>query len=88
MRFGKRAKCITNKAKINKEYTIPELKLLLRRAERKVKQRDMWIKVLETFILQNGLQLPKSDLIINDEKLEKMIKEGKHSHRSLLHTSQ
>ena len=36
MRFGSRARCIKNKPKINREYTIPELKKLLENAENEI----------------------------------------------------
>jgi kinesin family protein 5 len=32
MRFGSRARCIKNKPKVNREYTVPELKKLLETA--------------------------------------------------------
>ena len=38
MRFGTRAKCIKNKPKINKEYTIEELKNMLSDREREIEK--------------------------------------------------
>jgi kinesin family protein 5 len=36
LRFGQRARSIKNQAKVNKEYTVPELKRLLEKAEAEV----------------------------------------------------
>lgn len=38
LRFGERAKTIKNKAKINREWTVAELKVLLEKAEREISQ--------------------------------------------------
>ena len=40
LRFGKRAKQIKNKPKINKEISVSELKLLLDKLEKTVEERD------------------------------------------------
>lgn len=47
LRFGKRAKEIKNKPKINKEVSIPELKLLLEKMEKSLEDRDKRIIHLE-----------------------------------------
>ena len=36
LRFGTRARSIKNKAVVNREYTIPELKKLLEKAEKEI----------------------------------------------------
>lgn len=46
MRFGFRAKDIKNKPKINKEYTIPELLLLLEKAEKRNQELELLLKEL------------------------------------------
>lgn len=46
MRFGTRARSIKNNAKVNREYTIPELKKLLEKAEKDIELREMTISVL------------------------------------------
>jgi len=61
LRFGYRAKSIKNNAKINREYTVPELKLLLDKAEKTLEQKEKRIKVLEHMIVKNGLPLPKDN---------------------------
>ena len=47
LRFGKRAKQIKNKPKINKEISIGELRLLLEKAEKGIEERDKVIAKLE-----------------------------------------
>lgn len=47
LRFGLRAKSIKNKAKVNKEYTIVELKLMLAKAKEEIKHKDKRISLLE-----------------------------------------
>jgi len=46
LRFGFRAKDIKNKPKINKEYTIPELLLLLEKAEKRNQELELLLKEL------------------------------------------
>eukprot|EP01006_Ploeotia_vitrea_P043586 TRINITY_DN66747_c0_g1_i1.p1 TRINITY_DN66747_c0_g1~~TRINITY_DN66747_c0_g1_i1.p1 ORF type:complete len:816 (+),score=140.21 TRINITY_DN66747_c0_g1_i1:53-2500(+) len=41
LRFGERAKSIKNKAKINREWTVAELKILLAKAEKEIAQLKM-----------------------------------------------
>lgn len=47
LRFGKRAKQIKNKPKINKEVSIGELKTLLERAEKAIEEKEKRIISLE-----------------------------------------
>ncbi|CAG9329986.1 unnamed protein product [Blepharisma stoltei] len=47
LRFGIRAKSIKNKAKVNKEYTVAELKLMLAKAKEDIHMRDKKIEMLE-----------------------------------------
>jgi kinesin family member 5 len=54
LRFGIRAKAIKNKPKINKEYTVNELKIMLYAAKEEIKKKD---KVIESF---RGLDLNES----------------------------
>ncbi|OMJ66985.1 hypothetical protein SteCoe_35983 [Stentor coeruleus] len=46
LRFGTRAKAITNKPKVNREYTINELKLMLYAAKEEILKRDKIIESL------------------------------------------
>jgi kinesin family protein 5 len=46
LRFGARARNIKNAPKVNKEYTIPELKKLLEKSEQKVGLLEVKVKIL------------------------------------------
>jgi kinesin family protein 5 len=58
LRFGIRAKSIKNKPKINREYTIPELKLLLSKAQEELKLKERRINILERTIKLGGISIP------------------------------
>jgi kinesin family protein 5 len=48
LRFGSRARNIKNAPKVNKEYTIPELKKLLEKSDQKVGILEVKVKILST----------------------------------------
>ncbi|CDW78179.1 kinesin heavy chain [Stylonychia lemnae] len=74
LRFGKRAKQIKNKPKINKEVSIQELKILLDRAEKDLAEREKRITLLEKIIKSLGGQIPgKSEKEVKE--LEGKLKE-------------
>ena len=50
LRFGARARNIKNAPKVNKEYTIPELKKLLEKSEQKVGLLEVKVKILSNQI--------------------------------------
>lgn len=54
LRFGARARNIKNTPKVNKEYTVSELKRLLEEAEDKIKSLMMKIKLLNKQIVELG----------------------------------
>lgn len=58
LRFGKRAKKIKNKPKINKEYSVQELKLLLDKSEKDLEDRTKRIEMLEKLIVSLGGSIP------------------------------
>lgn len=58
MRFGSRARSIKNKPKINREYTVPELKKLLEVAQAECDVLRDRAKALESCLDKNGVQLP------------------------------
>lgn len=62
LRFGQRAKSVKNTPKINREYTVAELNLLLEKAEQTIAELKKRIAQLEAYILANGLQVPKSEV--------------------------
>ena len=63
LRFGIRAKSIKNKPKVNREYTINELKLMLAQAKEELVKKDRIIAALKKSLNSSGVVLP------NDEKL-------------------
>lgn len=65
LRFGQSAKKIKNKPKINKEYSVAELKKLLDEAEAKIELKNRRIKNLEKIIKSLGGTVPqeKDDFI-------------------------
>jgi len=63
LRFGYRAKSIKNKPKINREFTVAELQLLLERAEKTIERQGLRIKVLEKMLKEKGITLPKDEEI-------------------------
>ena len=58
LRFGVRAKSIKNKPKINREYTVAELKLMLVKAQEQLSLRDKHISDIEKLLKQTGLSVP------------------------------
>ena len=50
LRFGSRAKQIKNKAKVNKEFSINELKYMLQVAEKEIALKNKRIACLESYI--------------------------------------
>ena len=61
LRFGSRARSIKNKPKVNREFTVPELKKLLDTAMAENAALKERIKVLEDLLNSNKIELP-SDL--------------------------
>lgn len=58
LRFGFRAKSIKNKPKVNKEYTVGELKLLLAKAESRIEGLIKRNMLLEKIIRDMGGDVP------------------------------
>jgi kinesin family member 5 len=50
MRFGSRARSIKNKPKVNREYTVPELKKLLDQLEKECDVLRERVKLLESLL--------------------------------------
>lgn len=51
LKFGQRAKQIKNKAKVNKEFSVKELKYMLQMAEKEIRLKENRIKDLEDYIV-------------------------------------
>ena len=63
LRFGTAARNIKNKPKINKEYTVAEMKLMLSKRDKLISVLKKRIIFLENFIKENGLEVP-SDTVL------------------------
>lgn len=61
LRFGSRARNIKNAAKVNREYTIPELKKLLEKCENELEIQKSKVKVLTAQIMDLGGNLPQDE---------------------------
>jgi kinesin family protein 5 len=70
LRFGQRAKQIKNKAKVNKEFSLQELKHMLQIAEKDIRQKERRIKDLEDYLDM----LEKRGFIVDDQELSKFRK--------------
>lgn len=68
LRFGIRAKAIKNKPKVNREYTIAELKLMLSKAQEEMERKDKYIQKLEEGLKKSGVQINDMDGIRNDDQ--------------------
>ncbi|OMJ65627.1 hypothetical protein SteCoe_37881 [Stentor coeruleus] len=58
LRFGIRAKAVKNKPKVNKEYSVAELKLLLSQANELINKKDTRIIWLEKHFIEIGGTIP------------------------------
>ena len=78
-RFGIRAKSIKNKPKVNREYTIAELKLMLSRAREEISRKNRIIIALEKALGRSASTLPtiKDEIEEDEEKDESELNETK-----------
>ena len=65
LRFGTAARNIKNKPKINKEYTVPELKLMVSKRDHLIYALNKRIKFLEQYIKDHGLEVPPDEFLAN-----------------------
>mmetsp|Transcript_1850 Transcript_1850/g.1292 ORF Transcript_1850/g.1292 Transcript_1850/m.1292 type:complete len:142 (-) Transcript_1850:1692-2117(-) len=76
LKFGKRAKQIKNKPKVNKEVTLQELKIMLSKAEQDVAVKDRRIAIFENILIHLGY-LTKHDVTETELKeVEKIVLSG------------
>jgi len=61
LRFGQRAKMITNKAKVNEEKSAEELKILLDKSQSKNAKLILRIAQLEELLTANNIEIPEFD---------------------------
>lgn len=78
-RFGIRAKSIKNKPKVNREYTLAELKLMLSKAREEISRKNRIIIALEKALGRSASTLPniKDQLEDEEEKEESELNETK-----------
>ena len=69
LRFGSRAKKIKNKPKINKEMTMAEMKVAYEKLNDKFEDAEKRINLLERFIADNSLTVPKGKV----DKLKELV---------------
>jgi kinesin family protein 5 len=70
LRFGIRAKAIKNKPKVNREYTIAELKILLSKSQEELEKRANYILKLEEKLKSAGQTLPDQTILEKNEKID------------------
>jgi kinesin family protein 5 len=85
LRFGARARNIKNQPKVNREYTVAELKRLLDKAEADLDIQKCKVKALESIIVELGGEVPREELlqakivqqqIMEEEVLTAPLQEG------------
>lgn len=70
LRFGMRAKAIKNTPKINREYTVAELKLIYAKCKEEMSKKDKRIKYLEECIGKTGVKILEKQETFSDEENE------------------
>lgn len=76
LRFGQRAKCIKNKPKVNKEYTVDELMKLLEASEGREGVLKARVKYLEGVLDENGLEFDKDGVTYEGREMGEEMVEG------------
>ena len=84
LRFGQRARNIKNQAKVNREYTIPELKKMLDKAEVEIGIQKCKVRTLEGIIIELGGEVPKDEEISKRAKEELRLKEAAEEEKASL----
>ena len=77
LRFGTRAKYIKNQAKVNREYTIAELKIRLAQCEEELHRRNKRICSLEQLLTSKEILVPL-DISIISEKIDESFDDSKN----------
>ncbi|OMJ65479.1 hypothetical protein SteCoe_38137 [Stentor coeruleus] len=67
LRFGVRAKSIKNKPKVNREYTVNELKLMLAQAKEEILKKDRIIATMKKTMQNSGVTMIDEKQIKTDE---------------------
>jgi kinesin family protein 5 len=77
LRFGTRAKCIKNLAKVNREYTVAELKIRLAQCEEELHKRTKRITYLEQTLSSKEIAIP-GDISMITEKIDESFEDPKN----------
>ena len=72
LRFGIRAKSVKNRPKINKEYTVAELKLLLSKAQEEIEKKNLKIQFLESEMCKSGGIIPETSITTKQDEEDKI----------------
>lgn len=78
LRFGTRAKFIKNQAKINREYTIAELKIRLAQCEEELHKRNKRIAALEATLSQKEIPIPVNISMISEKIIDESLDDTKN----------
>lgn len=80
LEFGVRAKMIKNKPKVNREQSIPELKAIVAKLEKKIAMQQKRIRTLEGKLADAGMEVPDEDSSTvdadDDEEMERPRRRG------------
>ncbi|KAH8739392.1 kinesin heavy chain [Cryptosporidium ryanae] len=66
LRFGIRAKMVKNAPKVNQQFSVEQLQILLSSAQRKIAERDSYIQKLEEIVKSLGGELPEKKFSLSD----------------------
>jgi kinesin family protein 5 len=78
LRFGIRAKCIKNKPKVNRDFTIAELKIMLGKCREELSKKDKYIQKLETRLASNSSKVENPGISREDSSVSTELEEIKH----------
>ena len=78
LRFGTRAKSIKNQAKINREYTIAELKIRLSQCEEELHRRNKRIAALEESLKQKDIPMPGDISVIYEKVVDESFDDSRN----------
>ncbi|KAL7066873.1 kinesin motor domain-containing protein [Cryptosporidium serpentis] len=76
LRFGIRAKMVKNIPKVNQQYSVEQLQILLSAAQKKLSERETYITLLESEIKQLGGEIPNFKEIDNNLDIESSNKDN------------
>lgn len=68
LRFGIRAKMVKNAPKVNQQFSVEQLQVLLNSAQRKLAERDSYIQVLEGLVKKLGGELPENKPCVGGDR--------------------